>query len=388
MKSGGLGTACYDLCRGLADEGEDVTFVVPRLSKDVSHDFVKLRGAHFNVKVRNVSSILTPYMNSASYDEAYKNYDHSTRANYGMDLMSEVARYSANAGIIAKEELHDVIHCHDWMTYEAGIIARKISGKPLVMHIHATEFDRTGGNPNHEIAHREYLGLEAADLIIANSEYTKQNVIRDYNISPDKIRVVHWGIDPDNPAYNINYKNPFKDDSVVLFLGRVTLQKGPEYFVRMAEKVVPFVPNVKFVFSGDGDKFADILEEVAAKGLSERFVFAGFLKGDKVHQAFQMADLFVMPSVSEPFGLVALESIKNGTPVLISKQSGVSEVLNHAFKVNFWDVDEMANKVVSFLTHSPLQKELNDNSFRESAKFNLQEPARKCIECYNEVIQW
>lgn len=388
MKSGGLGTACYDLCKGLFKQGAKVTFVVPRLSKEIKSKFVKLLGANKYAKLTEIDSILTPYLTVEQYSGVYENLDGAMKQNYGKNLLAEVKRYTKVAAKIAENENFDVIHVHDWMTYEAGRVAKEKSGKPMIAHIHATEFDRTGGNPNREISHKEYLGLRAADMIIANSEYTKNNVIERYNINADKIRVVHWGIAKDNPSYHLNAKSPFKNSKVVLFLGRVTIQKGPDYFVNMAEKVKKYVPNVKFVFAGDGDMFPRIVDQVMEKNLAENFVFTGFLRGDEVHKAFQIADLYVMPSVSEPFGLVALESIKNGTPVLLSKQSGVSEVLNNAFKVDFWDVDEMTNKIVSFLNYPALNQEMKANTIDEAKRFNLDEPSKKCLECYKEVQTW
>ena len=283
--------------------------------------------------------------------------------------------------------VHDLIHAHDWMAYSAGINAKKISGKPLVCHIHATEFDRTGGNPNHHISHREYEGLNAADLIIANSEFTKQNVVKHYAINPEKIKVVHWGIDSENPHYNMDYRNKLSDhDKVVLFLGRVTLQKGPDYFIQTAKKVLDYAPDTKFVMAGTGDMLPRMIEKSAELGISHRMLFTGFLEGKDVHKAFQMADLYVMPSVAEPFGIVALESIKNGTPILISKQSGVSEVVTNALKTDFWDTDEMANKIVASLKYEDMYGELKSNVTREASKFNLDTPAKKTIEAYNQVL--
>lgn len=388
MKSGGLGTACYDLCRGLTDQGVEVTFVVPKLPKGMQSKYAKLVGANQQVKIREVDSILTPYMHAKSYEETYEYLDSSMKDNYGKDLMAEVDRYTRAAALIARKENFDVIHAHDWMTYEAGLIAKQHSGKPLVAHMHATEFDRTGGNPNYEISHREYLGMNGADMIIANSEFTRNNVLNNYSIDADKLRVVHWGIDPENPHYEIGEKSPFKDEKIVLFVGRVTLQKGPDYFVKLAQKVSEFEPNTKFVLAGNGDMLPKVIEQVADLGMSDKFVFPGFLKGEDVHRAFQMADLYVMPSVSEPFGLVALESVKNGTPVLLSKQSGVSEVLSNCFKVDFWNIEDMANKVVSFLRYPELAQTMGENIRAEGEKFNLIEPANKCIDCYKEVLTW
>lgn len=396
FKSGGLGTACYDLTKGLAGQDVDVTFVMPVAPENASADFVKLIGANNyakNIKVKKVNSILMPYQSYNSYDEELKRINLSAQIKkgddvYGKNLYEEVYRYSVVASEIAKEEDFDVIHVHDWMTYEAGIRAKAATGKPLVAHIHATEFDRTGGNPNSYISNLEYKGLTAADLVIANSNFTKENVLKHYNIDPGKVVVVHWGIDPDNPHYNLGTCSPYKgdDEKVVLFLGRITIQKGPDYFIEMAARVLDHCPNTKFVVAGSGDMMPKMVDRAGELGILDKFTFTGFLKGADVHKAFQMADLYVMPSVSEPFGLVALESLKNGTPILVSKQSGVSEVVNHALKVDFWDVNEMTNKVVSCLKYSPLLQDLTENSTREACKFNLDVPAQKVKMVYEQAL--
>lgn len=395
FKSGGLGTACYDLTKGLSNQGIEITFVMPFAPDNANSQFVRILGANNfakNVKVRKISSILTPYQSLTSYSDSLKQVrsvsgSSSNSGNvYGKNLYAEVFRYSVAATDIAEEEEYDVIHVHDWMTYQAGINTKRISGKPMVAHIHATEFDRTGGNPNQTIADIEYKGLKEADIVIANSNFTKENVIRHYSIDPAKIEVVHWGIDPENPHYGINQKNPFDDEKIVLFLGRITLQKGPDYFVEMAGKVLEHAPNTKFVVGGSGDMFERMVNRAGELGILDRFLFTGFLTGADVHKAFQMADLYVMPSVSEPFGLVALESLKNGTPILISKQSGVSEVVNHALKVDFWDIDEMTNKIVCALQYPEFLEELKENSTREAQKFNLDVPAQKTKTIYEKAL--
>ena len=382
MKSGGLGTACYDLCRGLSLLGVDVTFVVPKLPKDMKSEIVKLVGA--NVHVTEVDTLLTPYMTMGEYNEEYANLPDAAKRNYGKTLFAEVEQYAKKAAAIAKKIPHDLIHSHDWMTYQAGAEARRVSGKPLVMHLHASEFDRTADNPNWFIAHEEYKGLEAADLVITNSNYTKNNILKHYQIPSQTIRVVHWGVDEDNPSYHLRARSPFS--KTVLFLGRVTIQKGPDYFIQMAKRVIPYVPDVHFVVAGSGDMLPRTIDEVNAQGLAKHFTFTGFLEGEEVHKAFQMADLYVMPSVSEPFGLVALESMKNGTPILVSKQSGVSEVVQNAFKVDFWDVNEMSNKIVSFLRYPALNKELTKMTKQEAKQFNIEKPAKECLECYKEAL--
>jgi len=391
MKSGGLGTACYDLCKGLAQVGSNVTFVVPRLAEDMKSDVAEMMGANQYFKLESIESPLRGYMTTDSYTQTLEVLEHGDsvmRENYGMNLFAEIARYAKAASTIVKRASFDVIHAHDWMTYEAASIAKRLTGKPFIAHIHATEFDRTGGNPNYDISHREYLGLAEADMIIANSHFTKENVMKHYGIAGDKIKVVHWGIDQDNPHYEDQAISPFTDEKTVLFLGRVTLQKGPDYFVKVAQQVSEHVPNVKFVFAGSGDMLPRVIEEVNNSNMADKFVFTGFLRGKEVHHAFQMADLYVMPSVSEPFGLVALESMRNGTPVLMSKQSGVSEVVTHAYKVDFWNVKDMTNKIVAHLEYPALSSEIQKNAHRESKEFTLDVPAEKCMRHYREVLGW
>ena len=255
-----------------------------------------------------------------------------------------------------------------------------------MVHIHATEFDRTGGNPDQTISKIEHQGLDEADLVIANSNFTKNNVIQHYKINPKKIRVVHWGID-DEYGTGERYTSPLNQhDKIVLFLGRVTLQKGPDYFIEVAKKVTDYYPNVKFVVAGEGDMLPRTIQRAAELGISHKVVFTGFLNGKDVNKAFQTADLYIMPSVSEPFGLVALEALRNKTPILISKQSGVSEVVNHALKADFWDINEMTNKIVNVLRYKELQQELANNGYSETKRFNLDEPARQCIAAYKEVL--
>lgn len=380
FKSGGLGTACYDLTKGMAKKGTNITFVMPCVPKKAKAKFVKLFGANkLGIKIRKVNSNLRAYITEKEYYDEYKNLPSDMKSVYGENLYDEVERYSKAATQIAKKNKHAIIHVHDWMTYKAGINAKKASRKPLIAHIHATEFDRTGGNPNPFISHIEYEGLLEADKVIANSNYTKQNVIEAYKINPDKIEVVHWGID-DVPKLDVEKF----DEKTVLFLGRMTLQKGPEYFVQAAEKVIEYEPTTKFVMVGDGDMLPRMMNYVGEKGIAKNFIFTGRLKGNDVHKAFRKADLYVMPSVSEPFGLVALESLKNKTPVIISKQSGVSEVLKNALAVDFWDTHELANKILGVLKYPPLYEELKQNGIKEVKEHDIDKPAEKVLNVYKK----
>jgi len=380
FKSGGLGTACYGLTKGLSSNGVHVTFVMPVTPEGAKARFVKLIGAG-NIRIKKIDSLLTAYMTSNSYEEHYSNSKH--KHVYGKDLFDEVARYALRAVKIAREEEHDLIHAHDWMTYQAAINAKKVSKKPLVVHLHATEFDRTGGNPDPRISHIEWTGLKEADKIITNSNFSKENIVKHYKIPADKIDVAHWGID----EVPITQYTPAKKDKTILFLGRMTIQKGPDYFIEVAKKVLDYEPHTKFAIVGDGDMLPRIINRAAELGIADKVTFTGALAGDDVHKAFQTADLYVMPSVSEPFGLVALESLKNGTPVLISKQSGVSEVLKHALKVDFWDIDEMTNKIVATLRYQALHEDLKEHGMKEVQKFNLDEPAKKVIQAYHTILK-
>jgi len=389
-KSGGLGTACYDLTKGLSAKGVDVTFVMPLAPGNAKAKFVKLLGTKDRiekVKIRTVKTLLTPYMTSKAYDEKYhenkKTYKSSGEL-YGMNLYEEVERFAEVAKKIAKEENFDIIHAHDWMTYKAAVNAKKISGKPLVVHVHATEFDRSGGFNSHSPL--ESHGLHHADKIITNSNMMKLNIVKYYDVKPDKIDVVHWGIEQENSDYSINYRSPLsKKDKIVLFLGRITIQKGPDYFIEVAKKVSDEMPNVKFVIAGSGDMLQQCIRKAADLGIGDKTIFTGMLRGSEVHKAFQMADIYVMPSVSEPFGLVALESLMNNTPIIVSKTSGVAEVLNHVLKVDFWDIDEMTNKIVSVLTYGELHEVLSNNGSSEARQHDIYKPAQKVADIYHKV---
>jgi len=399
LMSGGLGTICYVLTKGLARNNVDVTFVLPNGPDDLKADFVNLMIASrmgkigYNLNVKKFDTLLRPYISEEQYSKDYKRYlerlalKGASQAGilYGKNLYEEVYRLSLAARDIALADDYDVIHCHDWMTFPAGIEAKKATGKPLIVHVHATEYDRTGGHGiNSYVYDVERNGLVQADRIIAVSEYIKKSLMHNYGISPDKITVVHNAVD-ETPPQNFNIQ---KKEKIVLFLGRLTLQKGPDYFVEAAKKVLDYDPDVKFIIVGSGDMEARLIDRVAQLGIGHKVLFAGWAKlGPDTDKLYQMADVFVMPSVSEPFGLTPLEALKNQTPVIISKQSGVSEVLKNALKVDFWDVDELANKILSVLNYKSLHQDLSQQGFIEVKTFNCDVPARKCIDVYNELIR-
>ncbi|MGM5488153.1 MAG: glycosyltransferase family 4 protein [Nanobdellota archaeon] len=390
--SGGLGTACHGLTRGLCQHGVDVTFVMPRGKGDPTSSHVNMIFAnelerHGSFAVKEIETPMQPYMDSRKYAKIWytkKPAEGEDCDVYGKNLYEEVHRFAHQAEMIEDLEGYDIIHAHDWMTYPAAIRAKERTGKPLVVHIHATEFDRTTGHCNPQIYELERKGFEAADCIIAVSELTRQKVIQEYAIPKDKVQVVHNAVEIS--ADSVYNKVGCSDDKLILFLGRITIQKGPEHFVWAAKKVTTVEKNVKFVVAGSGDMEARMVDVATDLGIADKFIFTGFLRGPDVDRAFRMADLYVMPSISEPFGITPLEAMRNGTPTLISKQSGVSEVLKHCLKVDFWDIDQMANQMVSVLRYNDLYSTLSEEGTKEVQRFNWTIPAAQCVKIYSSYL--
>lgn len=377
FNSGGLGTVCYWLTRKLAEKNVNLILVLPH---PCNIDFARVI-SFGNIKIIRINSFIKPYITSASYMTEKKKNNI-----YCSSLFDEVERYAEAAKDIAVSEEFDVIHVHDWLTIKAGVEAKKISGKPLVLHIHSTEWDRTGGNNvNTNVYEIEKRGMEYADLIIAVSNFTKEKIVKYYGINSSKIIVIHNAVEPASEE-QFEFSDFKKNHKIVLFVGRVTLQKGPDYFVYTAKRVLDFEPNARFIIVGEGDMKGFILNKIAELGIADKVLFAGFLRGKEIEKIYKMADVYVMPSVSEPFGITPLEALSNKTPVLISKQSGVSEVIKHCLKADFWDIDEMANKIVSVLRYKELKECLSEEGGREVKKFSWEEVADKCIEVYNRFF--
>lgn len=382
--SGGLGTACLGLTRALAGHGVPVTFVLPRRF-DHAPSAVRIMFADAGVvRIEEINSPLYPYITSDFYDERLAARDD----RYGRTLFEEVERYARAAKAIARAETFDVIHAHDWLSFPAALQAKRVSGKPLVVHVHATEFDRTGGTGiNQEVYRIERNGMHAADAIIAVSERTKRHMAERYGIDPAKVTVVYNGVDREEAANPGEHLTALKriGKKIVLFAGRITIQKGPEYFIRAAKRVLEHIPDALFLVVGSGDMERQVMTEAAYLGVADKVLFAGFLRGEELRAAYRAADLYVMPSVSEPFGITPLEALTNGTPVLISHQSGVSEVIGHALKSDFWDIDDMADKIIAALRHSSLHSILRENGSREAAALSWSKAAVKCIGLYARV---
>lgn len=409
--SGGLGTACLGLTKGLAHLGTDILFVLPRLDSDEEGKHLTLMGANRvqakvgikqilelreHVSVLEVLSPLRPYLTEKEYRAILEKQDIITNetilsqmgsdfsGGYGDNLMAEIVRYSLVAGHVAAQDNFDVIHAHDWMTAPAGIEAKQISGKPLVVHAHALEFDRSGEHVNQKVYDIERAGFEAADRIIAVSHFTKETIVNRYSIDPDKITVVHNAVSKDRKLDQLRIEKPFKE-KLVLFLGRITFQKGPDYFVEAAARVLEKNPNIRFAMAGSGDMFPRMVERMAELRMADRFHFLGFVRGADVERIYAMSDLYVMPSVSEPFGITPLEAMVFDVPSIVSKQSGVAEILDEAVKIDFWDVDRLAFEILDILENEERAKTLVERGRETLKKVQWDQAAEKVLAVYRQL---
>jgi glycosyltransferase involved in cell wall biosynthesis len=412
--TGGLGTASYGMTKGLLKQGVEVLFVVPKAYGDEDQQAIRLinasdvlvdvEDAEFvelakNLTYMEVGSNLVPYLDPEEFQKITNETElekhlrkksifsskYEFSGKYGKNLLEEVARYALVGASIAKEYDFDVIHAHDWLAYYAGVAAKKASGKPLVVHMHATEFDRSGENINTIVFDIERNGMMAADKVMAVSNLTRDIVINKYGIPAEKVVTVHNAIEPvENPEI-LQVKKAVKE-KVVTFLGRITFQKGPEYFIEAAHKVLQKDRNVRFVMAGSGDLMNKMIRRAAQLKISDRFHFTGFLTGSSVDRMFALSDVFVMPSVSEPFGLVPLEAMRTNVPVIVSKQSGVAEVLKHAVKVDFWDVNAMADAIYGLLHYKALSQMFVKYGREEVDNLKWENAAKKILDVYNSVV--
>lgn len=416
--AGGLGTACYGIVKGLAHNGVETMFVMPSASGDEDKSAADIINASdVPVKITDTMNVddfldkvqfvhigtnMVPYLDPEEFhtlvEEDRKrqvrdftvNYGHTYKfsGKYGSNLMEEVARYAMVGGTIAmthKDEF-DVIHAHDWLTYNAGIAAKRLSGKPLVVHVHATSFDRSSDNNiDTRVYEIEKRGMEAADKVITVSDLTRNIVITKYGIDPAKVVTVHNAVDFSGRS-EVKVEKGVKD-KVVTFLGRITFQKGPEYFIEAAAKVLKRCDNVRFVMAGSGDMMNRSIRQVARLGISDRFHFTGFLRGNEVQKMFALSDVYVMPSVSEPFGISPLEAMRSGVPSVISRQSGAAEVLKYAFKVDFWDVDAMADEIYALLQYPALSQFASKFGYDEVNTLKWNNAAAKIKSVYESVVK-
>ena len=413
--SGGLGTACFGLTKGLAQlKNMDVTFVVPKAWGDedrsnltllgadqvpVVHQQIKFSDTRSKVEYYELRSKLIPYLGTTEYNELNLEISSGEKrliettpdgkiifgGDYGQNLFQEIQNYAIVAETLARELDFNVIHVHDWMTFRAGMAAKRISGKPLVVHVHSTEFDRCGRSVNPTICTLEKEGMDAADQIIAVSNLTRSVVIGNYNINPEKVITVHNAVEPVDYECT-NNTDEFGADKVVSFLGRITMQKGPEYFIEAANLVLQRTGNVRFVMAGKGDLLNEMKQRTTNLNISDYFHFPGFLSDGEVAELFHKSDVFVMPSVSEPFGIVTLEAMQTGVPVVISKQSGVSEVLKNAIKIDYWNIQEMADSICMILNNLESSRKLGDRGKKEAEKITWEKAALKVSEIYLNLV--
>ena len=414
--SGGLGTACFGLTKGLSQLNEvEVTFVVPKAWGDedqtnvtlmgadqvpVVHQQIQFTDAKSKVEYYELQSGLIPYLGTSEFDELKSEISSGEKrliettpdgklvfvGDYGQNLFQEIGNYAVVAEKLARETDFDVIHVHDWMCFPAGIAAKRISGKPLVVHVHSTEFDRSGSSVNPAICAIEKEGLEAADKIIAVSHLTRSVVIEKYNINPKKVITVYNAVEPVS-SVGMKGTREFANEKVVSFLGRVTMQKGPEYFVDAANLLLQKMKNVRFVMAGKGDLLNGMKQKVSNLNISSYFQFPGFVADSEIAELFQKSDVFVMPSVSEPFGIVTLEAMQAGVPVVISKQSGVSEVVKNAIKVDYWDIQAMADAIYTILINEVYGLRLGEKGKREADQLIWKNAASKVNKIYLKLLE-
>lgn len=449
--SGGLGTACEGLTRSLARLGVEITFVVPHLFGDETAEHISLVSPRFGreqeerlqlaggsipvplqhiaetlfamptseirssktatIQQIRIPAFLMPYWNAETFQQELKSFqsflkrsatkfismprelllwgDAVTdlpRERYGHNIFDEVRRFTAQVLCLADTVAFDVIHAHDWMTFPAAVALAEITRKPLIVHVHSLEYDRSGHHINHQIHQIEHMGLARADRVIAVSYYTSSIIQKQHHIPEQKIGVVHNGVYA-REIVETYRKSEGAQRKTVLFLGRVTFQKGPDYFVEAAAKVIPLVPDVLFVMAGAGDMLGRMVERVRQLGITDHFRFPGFLRGEDVEEMFSTADLYVMPSVSEPFGISALEAISFDTPVILSKQSGVSEVLRHVLKVDFWDIEKMADLIINALLYPELREDMITMAREEVKRLRWDAAAVKVLEQYRRFLK-
>lgn len=401
--AGGVGIVCYELTKALSHIKDlEITYIMPYGPKDANKsnktNHLNLLVANnnsfeqnINIKIETIDTIFKAYMSPEEYMKAYEDSitcnDTKAIELYGKNLYLEVERYAQKVKEIVKNQQFDAIHVHDWMTIPAGILAKEYLNCPLILHVHNTVYDRyLGEGCGHEKA-IEIAGCKNANLIISISNKIKQTLIEKYNTEENKIRLVHNGGITDIKKYFTQYKISTKETKYVLFAGRTVLQKGPEYFVRTAQKVLEYEPDTKFIVAGSGHMLPQCIELSAQLGISKNIYFHGFFTREEADKFYTMADIFVMPSISEPFGIVPLEAISKGTATIISKQSGISECLYNCFKVDFWDIDETANKIISLLRYEPLHTHMRHSAYHEFDNFTWEKPAQKIHNIYKEAIQ-
>ncbi len=403
---GGLGTASYGLTKGICQQPDmEVTFVIPKPWGDEDKSFMHIIGmCQVPVVYRNVDydyvrerigNVMEPDLYFHLRDHIYADFSYMHTNDLGCiefsgrypdNLYEEINNYSIAAGVIARSENFDIIHAHDWLTYPAGIHAKQVSGKPLVVHVHATDFDRSRGNVNPQVYGIEKNGFDHADHIMCVSEATRRTVIEKYNQDPSKVTAVHNAVTPLDLAILSIPDNRGVKDKVITFLGRITMQKGPEFFVEAAHRVLQKTKDVRFIMAGNGDMMNQMIRLVAERGISDRFHFTGFMKGKQVYEIYKASDVYVMPSVSEPFGISPLEAMQCGVPCIISKQSGCAEILKYAIKVDYWDVDALADAMYALVSYPAMHQFLSEEGLIEVNNIKWEDVGIKIRGIYDRLL--
>ncbi|MDR1632620.1 MAG: glycosyltransferase [Dysgonamonadaceae bacterium] len=403
---GGLGTASYGLTKGMAmQEDMQITFVIPKPWGDEDQSFLRIIGMKNtpvvwkDVSWEHVNYRIGKQMDSHLYfdlrNHIYADFSYyptndlgciEFSGRYPSNLMEEINNYSIVAGVIARTVETDVIHSHDWLTYPAGIHAKTITGKPLVVHVHATDFDRSRGNVNPRVYAIEKDGMDHADHIMTVSNLTRNTVIEKYHQNPRKVTTIHNAVEPLDAEIEALPNKKGTKDKVVTFLGRITMQKGPEYFVEAAARVLKKADNVRFVMAGSGDMMNQMIRLAAQRNISDKFHFTGFMKGKQVYEVLKSSDVYVMPSVSEPFGISPLEAMQCGVPTIISKQSGCAEILNKAIKTDYWDIEAMADAMYSIITYPSMYEYLRVEGKKEVDAITWQDAGLKVRKIYDNIL--
>ena len=390
---GGLGTASYGLTKGMSQQEDmEITFCIPRPWGDEDQSFLRIIGMNStpvvwrDVNWDYVQGRVGSYMNPQLYydlrDHIYADFNYLNTndlgciefsGRYPANLHEEINNYSIVAGVVARQQEFEIIHSHDWLTYPAGIHAKQVSGKPLVIHVHATDFDRSRGNVNPTVYAIEKNGMDNADHIMCVSELTRQTVINKYFQDPRKVSTVHNAVSPLSQEIQDIVPQKKPNEKVVTFLGRITMQKGPEYFVEAAAMVLHRTRNIRFV--------------MAERGIADRFHFPGFMKGSQVYEMLKASDVYIMPSVSEPFGISPLEAMQCSVPTIISKQSGCAEILDKCIKTDYWDIHAMADAIYAICTYPDLYEYLRDEGKKEVDAIKWEDVGLKVRRIYEEVIK-
>ena len=406
--SGGLGTASYGLTKGFVQQGDvEIKFCIPKPYGDEDNSFLRIvamnsvpivwKDVDYDYVNSRVGKVMTPEEYYRYREHIYSDFSNmhvndlgcmEFAGGYPDNLHEEINNYSIIAGVVARTEEFDIIHSHDWLTYPAGIHAKQISGKKLVIHVHATDFDRSRGNVNPTVYAIEKNGMDNADHIFCVSELTRRTVIEKYHQHPSKVSTLHNAVTPLEKEILDIVPKKIPGEKVVTFLGRITMQKGPEYFVEAAAQVLKKTKNIRFCMAGSGDMMNDMIRLVAQRGISDRFHFPGFMRGRQVYECLKASDVYIMPSVSEPFGISPLEAMQCDVPTIISKQSGCAEILDKCIKTDYWDINAMADAIYSICNNDSLYEYLKVEGRKEVDSITWEDVALRLRRMYEKVLGW